>query len=112
MADLFTEQTFALQEYEEVPNGIGGYKEEWTDKGELSGFLDLFSGSNRNYNNQNAIVEQSTHILITDYTEAVNDKMKVVDSRGREYVITLIDDPLNIHDHLEIYLELSGVANG
>lgn len=45
MADLFTEQTFALQEYEEVPNGIGGYKEEWTDKGELSGFLDLFSGA-------------------------------------------------------------------
>ena len=86
------------------PDGMGGIIQEWNPAGSLTGILDMISGSNQNIMTQNAILEQSTHMLMTDYREDLNDAMRILDHKGRVYSINYIDDPVGIGHHLEIYL--------
>ena len=75
---------------------------------ELRGFLDL-SGETTNRTNFKTKLEESTHIFICDYTELnkrVENKIMIVDDLV--YDVLLIDDPMNLHEHLEIYLKLVG----
>lgn len=108
------EQTFTIKQLlDNQPDGMGGTIEDWVTYDDLEGFLDLFSGTNRRFSVENAIVEQSSHILIVpEYRDDLNDRMKITDESGRVYKITLIDNPVGLNDHLEIYLELDGGASG
>lgn len=98
-----------LQKQSVERNAIGESVPVWTDAKTLKGFLDLSSGDSR-YNNYHAKVQESTHIFIADYVllddvTAENSRM-VID--GLAYDVTLIDDPMHLHKHLEIYLKFTG----
>lgn len=99
--------TFKVQDYIETDDELGGITQEYQDVYTGEGYLDLLSGTNQNQI-QNATIEQSTHVLICDYFEnyqsKIKDKMYVV-LGGRRYLITYVDDPVQAHDHLEIYLK-------
>ena len=89
-------------------NAIGEQVEAWATVQTLTGFLDYQSGSSE-YTSYNAKMQESTHIFICDYVEldakAENSRMVV---NGGRYDIMLIDDPMGLHKHLEIFLKFTG----
>lgn len=81
---------------------------EWKTIHRPVGFLDL-SGGSSNYTSYNAKVQDSTHIFICDWfpmNEKSQELRLVAD--GQTYDITLIDDPMHLNYHYEIYLRFVG----
>ncbi len=91
-------------------NAIGEGVPTWTDAQTLRGWLDL-SGGGAGYTAFSAKVQESTHVFLADYVplkagiRAENSRMVI---GGKEYDITLIDDPMEMHQQLEIYLKYTG----
>lgn len=88
-------------------NSIGEKVPSWTDSHTLTGWLDLSNGDSKY--THNAKLQESTHIFITDYApidRKPNDKRLVVN--GAVYDVLLIDDPMELHQQLEIYLKFVG----
>lgn len=91
----------------QVDNGIGGFTETEGELFSIKGYLDLLTGDERTTNN--AFMEDSTHIILTDYRADIKRKKHwLVDADSNRYDITLVDDPLQLHNHLEIYLKFVG----
>lgn len=89
-------------------NAIGERIPQWTDIQSLVGFLDLSNGDSK-YNIYDAKLQESTHIWICDYVSVdrkPTDKRLIVN--GTAYDVLLIDDPMELHQHLEIYLKFVG----
>ena len=90
-----------------ITNSIGEKTHTWVDVQPLKGWLDLSSGDS-NYKHDTKL-QESTHIFITDYTpidrKADNKRLLV---NGVVYEVMLIDDPMELHQHLEIYLKFVG----
>lgn len=88
-------------------NEIGESVKEWNDYGTLRGFFDLSSGDSTN--TYNTKLQDSTHIFLCDYQSldftSSDARMIINDS---VYNIQLIDDPMGLHQHLEIYLKYIG----
>lgn len=102
---------FRIQQKTQEPDGIGGFSETWDDMPEVSGYLDMLTGSDLN-SVQNAFIEQSTHILIIpEYTEWITDQMRIVDLNGRIYDITYSDNPVGLNHHNEVYCKFGGVIS-
>ena len=82
---------------------------EWNDYTSLPGWLDLSSGDSQ-YSNFNAKIQESTHVFLCDYANL--DGIEAEDCRmiigGKIYNVMLIDDPMELHEHLEIYLKYIG----
>lgn len=108
-----------LQVQTATKNAIGELVQSWHDVAELTGFLDIQSGDSK-YNTYNAKIQESTHVFICDYVP-VQDTLEVegivvrVDAEnarmvanGKRYDVLLIDDPMELHKHLEIYLRFTG----
>lgn len=101
-------------------NAIGESVPTWVDAFSLVGWLDL-SGGDSHYT-YNAKVQQSTHIFLCDFQhldeESSKEYIKVTSENSRMvidgdvYNMTLIDDPMGMHQHLEIYLEYIGGGLG
>lgn len=121
-------------------NAIGEGVPTWVDAFSLVGWLDLSDGDS--HYTYNAKVQQSTHIFLCDFQhlKALTDdfiwdvlnfmKNWIVDEDSdKEYIkvtsensrmvidgdvynMTLIDDPMGMHQHLEIYLEYIGGGLG
>ena len=91
-----------------VTNEIGESIETWNTIDIITGFLDLMSGDSK-YLNFNAKLQESTHIFICDYKKL---DVKVEKSRmvinNKTYDIMLIDNPMELNEHLEIYLKYVG----
>ena len=103
---------FLIQAKTQADDNIGGFTEDWSDLKEVSGYLDLVTGTDLN-NVQNAIIEQSTHVLILpEFISWVTADMRIVDSLKRYYTITYADDPMGVHHHNELYCKFGGVING
>lgn len=120
-------------------NLIGERIHEWTDVTSLKGFLDYQGGQNA-YQTWDAKVQESTHIFICDFTSLKNlsedrvwnpfnltngvikngtqDMIDLTSENGRmvvngdTYDILMIDDPMGLHKHLEIYLKYVGGGLG
>lgn len=91
-------------------NEIGELVRSFTGIQTLTGFLDYMSGTT-GYTNYDAKIEESTHIFVADYV-VLDSRIKAENSRlsvdGKHYDIILIDDPMELHRHLEIYLKYTG----
>lgn len=94
-------------------NDIGEPVDNWADFITIKGWLDLSSGTST-YSHKTK-TEESSHVFIADYNKTVRDlfpaKCRLIINE-RVYQVTFIDDPMEIHDHLEIFLKLVGVASG
>lgn len=88
-------------------NSIGEKIPDWVDYLTLKGWLDLSNGDSKyTYDTK---LQESTHIFICDYTpidRKAEDKRLTVN--GLVYDILLIDDPMEMHQQLEIYLKYVG----
>lgn len=88
-------------------NNIGERVQEWSDTHKLWGWLDLSTGDSKY--NYDAKLQESTHIFICDYSQIdrkTDNKRLMVN--GVIYDILLIDDPMELHQQLEIYLKYVG----
>ena len=88
-------------------NAIGERVSSWFDLVILSGWLDLTTGDSKY--THNAKLQDSTHVFLCDYApvdRVTGNKRLVVN--GNAYDVLLIDDPMEMHQHLEIYLKLIG----
>lgn len=117
-------------------NTIGEVTAQWVDCTSIKGWLDLSTGDSKHITFY-AKVQESTHIFLCDFTNLKNLSTKwvwnpfnfltgvisqqneqesvdvtsdnarmVID--GLVYEILLIDNPMNMNDHLEIYLRFIG----
>lgn len=95
-------------------NAIGEAVATWETRHTLTGFLDLANGESR-YTNFNAKIQESTHYFICDYVpldsdiEPENSRMII---NGKTYAVMLIDNPMGLNYHFEIYLKYTGGQNG
>lgn len=98
-----------LQVKTEISSKIGESKYKWSNGVSLNGFLDLSGGDSR-YTTYNAKVQESTHIFICDYVDlgAVSSKNSRLVINNKVYDVVLIDNPMELNEHLEIYLKLAG----
>ncbi|MBO3312858.1 head-tail adaptor protein [Clostridium perfringens] len=105
--------SFSVMKLIKKDNGIGGCTEKENEVFKIQGFLDSAQGfgANGENSNLNSFLQESTHILITDYREDISNKNWIIDSKGNRYNIVLVDDPVSIHNHLEIYLKFVGDYN-
>lgn len=89
-------------------NEIGERIPAWKDIQTLTGWLDLQSGDSK-YATYNAKLQESTHIFLCDHVpvdrKATNKRLMV---NGTAYDVLLIDDPMEMHQQLEIYLRFVG----
>lgn len=117
-------------------NKIGEIEHTWIDVVSLKGWLDYQSGQSE-IANYSAKIQDTSHIFLCDFrsfkslsmewvwnpfnlTNGVihkseqGDKVDMTSDNGRiiidgnVYQILLIDDPMNLHQHLEIYLKYVG----
>lgn len=100
-------QAILQHEVESETNSIGERITQWEDVQTLTGWLDL-SGGDSKYT-YNAKIQESTHIFLCDYIDIdrkAEDKRLIVN--GLEYDVLLIDNPMGLNEHLEIYLRFVG----
>ena len=100
--------------WHDVPVTMPGRKESG-----LFGWLDLQSGESK-YTTYNAKIQESTHLFICDYlpipatlevegkTARVSAENARMVANSQRYDVMLIDDPMGLHKHLEIYLKYTG----
>ena len=102
--------TAQIQISRTTENAIGENVKSWETVQTLRGFLDLQSGKSE-YMPFSAKIQECTHIFICDYTPlasgvtAENSRMII---SGKSYDIMLIDNPMQLCRHLEIYLKFTG----
>lgn len=104
-------RTIQLQVSTITKNAIGEPVEYWTTVQSILGWIDLSSGDSKHLT-YNAKIQESTHVFVADYV-AIDSRIKaensrLVDANGLVYDVMLIDDPMNLHKQLEIYLKYTG----
>lgn len=111
--------TALLQVSTTTKNAIGESVKTWQTVTELKGWLDLSSGDSK-HTTYNAKIQESSHIFLCDYmaipeTFSVGNKTVKVSAENasmvvnsQRYDVLLIDDPMELHKQLEIYLKFTG----
>ena len=88
-------------------NEIGERIPNWLDVKQLNGWLDMTAGDSKY--TYHAKIQESTHIFMCDYITIdhnTDDKRLMVN--GDIFDVLFIDDPMGLHQHLEIYLRSVG----
>lgn len=111
--------TAILQVCTTTRNAIGESVKEWHDVWSNKGWLDLSSGDSR-YTTYDAKIQESTHVFVCDYKpipdtfifDGKTIKVKAESTRmvanSKEFDVMLIDDPMEMHKQLEIFLKYTG----
>lgn len=91
-------------------NEIGEIVPQFTTIHTLTGWLD-FSDGEAKRTSFNAKIQESTHIFLCDHVQldpritAENSRMII---NGKKYDVMLIDNPMEMNQHMEIYLKYTG----
>ena len=104
--------TAILQTKTSSKNSFGEKVETWNNVTSITGFLDFTGGDGSYKSNFKGAVEETTHIFICDYdkvaSEATPTQSRLIIS-GKIYDVLMIDDPMGLHQHLEIMLKYNEV---
>jgi hypothetical protein len=100
-------------------NKIGEGSEAYDAVGTVLGWLDYQSGQN-NVQQYNAKIQDTTHLFLCDWfrwKNATQDASVTSENsrlvlNGEVYNVLLIDDPMNLHQHIEVYLQFVGGGLG
>ena len=91
-------------------NAIGEQVKAWNTAQTITGWLDLQGGDSK-YQTYNAKMQESTHVFVADYVplaEGITAETSRAVIDGKVYDIMLIDDPMEMHQQLEVYLKYTG----
>ena len=80
----------------------------YTEITTLKGWLDLVTGDTKY--DYKAKIEDSTHVFICDYKDLSNIDIEEAKAtiKDKDFDIKYIDDPMELHEHIEIYLKMVG----
>lgn len=104
----------ALQTKTSTINEIGEREATWATVQTLKGWLDYQAGEAK-HSAFNAKIQETTHVFICDYEplkENISTEGAQAVVNGKTYDVLLIDDPMELHQQLEIYLKYTGGQNG
>ena len=103
-------KSMQIQTSTKTKNAIGEQVKDWKTAQTIKGFLDLQGGDSK-YQTYNAKIQESTHVFVADYVQLA-EGIEAETSRalidGKVYDIMLIDDPMELHQHIEVYLKYTG----
>ena len=92
----------------QIENEIGEKVTAWVDYKTIHGFIDFMSETTDRIKYNSKIVE-STHVFVCDYVDIDKSETKLkAYHNNKEYEITYIDDPMELHYQLEIFLKYIG----
>lgn len=97
--------TASIQSRETNKNELGEDVVFYKTTKKIKGWLDYSSGQTK-YETYKAPVEDSTHVFITDYKKQLKADRLLIN--GKNYDVLLIDDPMELHKHIEIFLRYIG----
>ena len=101
-----------LQKKTSSKNAFGEKVDNWTDVTSVTGFLDFTGGDGSYKSNFKGSVEETTHIFICDYDKVVAEanptRCRLVIA-GKVYDVLMIDNPMELNQHLEIMLKYNEV---
>lgn len=101
--------TAALQVYMTTTNAIGEQVKAWQTVQTIPGWLDLSAGDSKY--TYSAKMQESTHVFVADYVP-LDTRIKPETARavigGKVYDLLLSDDPMEMHEQLELYLKYTG----
>ena len=93
-------------------NAFGEKETTYKDLTTVKGFLDYVGGDGSYKNNFKGELEETTHIFICDY-DSITANAEPTTSRmvinNKNYNVLLIDNPMNLNEHLEIMLKYNEV---
>ena len=93
-------------------NAFGEIENTYKDLTTVKGFLDYVGGDGSYKNNFKGELEETTHIFICDY-DSITANAEPTTSRmvinNKNYNVLLIDNPMNLNEHLEIMLKYNEV---
>ncbi len=97
-------------------NRVGESVETWDPVGSVLGWLDYSTGQN-DVNQYNAKIQDTTHIFFCDHSNWIHGQNVTAENSrlvidGEIYNVLLIDDPMGMHQHLEIFLKYIGGGLG
>lgn len=101
--------TLELQKKTSAKNSIGERVPVWKTVRKIKGFLDLQNGDSK-YTPFSAKIQESTHVFIADYEDLYEydpESFRALIG-GKLYDVMLFDDPMGLHEHIEIYLKYTG----
>lgn len=114
MANIGGKTVGTIQTNTAVKNAIGEGEKTWVNAFSHAGWLDMQSGDSK-YSTNKAKIEESTHVFLCDYHSGIY-ALAGVDCRmiikGFVYDVLFIDNPMEMNEHLEIYLRKVGAWNG
>lgn len=102
--------TGQLQTATYAPNTSGELVPTWETRRQLFGYLDMMSGS-AGYMAYNAKIQESTHVFMCDHEQlpkGVDAETARMVIAGKVYDVTYIDNPMELGEHLEIFLKYTG----
>lgn len=102
-------KTAEIQVMTVIESKIGSVQ-EWRTVQSLKGFLDLQAGDSK-HTSFNAKIQESTHLFLADYVPldaSINAEECRVVVDGKRYDVMLIDNPMGLNKHYEIYLKYTG----
>lgn len=97
-------------------NQIGENVEVWSDVGTVLGWLDYATGENTVIQ-YNAKLQDTTHYFFCDHRIWIRDEGLTAENtrlviKGDIYNVLLMDNPMEMDQHLEIYLKYIGGGQG
>ena len=102
--------TAILQTKTTSKNAFGEIESTWNDVETLTGFLDYTGGDGSYSNTLKGSIEETSHIFVCDY---VSLNVTATQSRliinNKIYDVLMIDDPMYLNKHLEIFLKYNEV---
>lgn len=101
--------TATIQSKVTTKNAIGEQVETWSDCGTVLGWLDYMSGDS-GVENFRGRIQETTHIFMCDasrWPEGLPGDLRLV-INGAAYTVLLVDNPMGLNQHLEVYLEYVG----
>lgn len=99
-----------LQTKTVTKNEIGEHVLSWKTRHTLTGFLDYLSGDSPR-TTYDTKLQESTHVFICSYaplaTDIDTENARMV-INGKTYDIKIIDNPMELNAHYEIFLKYTG----
>ena len=116
---IFGNTEAVLQVNVAAENEIGSLVDKWHDVITIKGYIDLSSGETK-HTTFDAKTQESTHIFVCDYKPipatleiegnivGVSPENARMVANSQRYDVIMIDNPMNLNRHLEIYLKYTG----
>ncbi|HEL2058771.1 TPA: phage head closure protein [Streptococcus suis] len=84
-------------------NALGQKVYDFVESEKLEGFLDMLTG---NEADRATALTSSTHIFLTKQVDVQITTKDRIRSKGIDYEVSFVDNPVNLDHHLEIYLKV------